>query len=123
LEAAKAHLSEEAKLLPVVHEEVESLNKEKEEMELATSKLQKQLDEAAKELAAQRALKATEVSDQLREELKAEHESAASLRTRLRDAEVQASALVGLYAMPLANLAVVPPLLRNVVILLLSWLG
>jgi len=98
-EAVKARLSEEAKLLPAARGEVASLRKEKEELELSTVKLRKDPDdaEAAKDLAVQRATKAAEVSDRLREELATERESASSMRNRLKEAEVQASAIVGLY--------------------------
>jgi hypothetical protein len=39
LEAVKAHLSKDAKLLPLAREEIASLKKEKEELDLAMAKL------------------------------------------------------------------------------------
>jgi hypothetical protein len=59
-----------------------SLKKEKDELELATVNLWKDLDDTrvAKDLALQRDTKADEVSNCLGEELEAERESAVSLR-------------------------------------------
>ena len=99
LEAAKLHLSEEAKLLPTARVEIASMKKEKGELELSVAKLWKDLDgaEVAKELAILRATKAAKVSNRLCEDLEAERESATSLPIWLREVEAQASTIVGLY--------------------------
>jgi chromosome segregation ATPase len=90
LEATKAHLSEDAKLLPAAREEVASLKREKEGLELTVAKLWKEVDDvgAAKDMAVQRRAKAEEILNCLHEELEAEHKLVASLRDRLKEAEV-----------------------------------
>jgi hypothetical protein len=99
LEAEKAHLLKDAKLLHAVREEVALLKREKEGLELDVVELQKDVANvvAAKDLAMQKVEKANEISNRLHEELEAECKSAASLWDRLKEAEVQATVVVGLY--------------------------
>ena len=99
LEAEKARLSEDAKLLPAARKEVTLLKREKEKLELDVAGLWKDISDtvAAKDMAMRKAEKADEILDCLRQELEAERESVVVLWDQLKEVEAQASTMVGLY--------------------------
>ena len=119
LEAEKARLSEDLKMLPWIRREVEVLKKEKEGLELEASGLKKEKEElevevvslqrsaskawTARYLAVQWAEKADGIAARLQEELEAECTSIAAMQTRIKEAEVEATSVIGLYSNALAQ--------------------
>ena len=119
LEVEKARLTEEVKEFSSVRREIESLRKERDDYKAGSEVLKKEKEDAeasaavlrtnvteagrARDLALQRAEKAEDIADRLRKELDAERTSAAELQTRVQKAEVEAAAIVGLYADSLAQ--------------------
>ena len=119
LEAEKVRLSEEVRGISLVRQELEALRKERDELKSGLEVLNKGKEEAeasaatlresvsqldkAKVLAVERAEKAEGIAGRLCEELDAERTSAAALQTRMRKAEEEAAAVVGLYSSSLAQ--------------------
>jgi hypothetical protein len=91
-EAIKALKEENETLEAANREEVALFKREKEVLEKDVADAV-----AAKDLAMQKAKKADEISNHLHEELEVERKLAASLWDQLKEAEVQATVVVGLY--------------------------